>query len=88
MQKPKQKESLYTFYSLLLPQCRMGAFGLRPLVMMFFYHPESAPQIDASILSAAFDLTPSECKTAILLAEGLSQKEITHALGKKNRRSA
>lgn len=58
----------------------MGAYGLRPLVMIFFYHPESAPQIDASLLAAAFDLTPAECKIAILVAEGISQKDIAKRL--------
>jgi DNA-binding CsgD family transcriptional regulator len=79
-----ETETLYTFYALLLPQRMMGAFGLRPLVMMFFYHPESAPQIDASILNAAFGLTPSECRIAMLVAEGLSQKDIAEKLSLKH----
>ena len=49
--------------------------------MLLFYHPESAPKIDSTILTAAFGLTPSECRTAILLAEGFSQKDISKKLG-------
>ena len=74
-------KTLYAFYSLLVPQRLQGAFGLRPLIMLLFFHPESAPKIDISILTAAFGLTPAECRTAMLLAEGLSQKEIAKSLG-------
>lgn len=77
----ESNNTLYAYYSLLLPQRVQGAFGLRPLVMLLFYHPESAPKVDSTILTAAFGLTPSECRTAILLAEGLSQKEISKKLG-------
>jgi DNA-binding CsgD family transcriptional regulator len=59
----------------------MGAFGLRPVVMLLFYHPESAPAIDASLLYAMFGLSPVECRIAIQLAEGLSLKEIAAAQG-------
>ena len=76
----KKRETLYAFYNMLIPQRIMGTFGLRPLVMLFFYHPESAPSIDPAILSAAFNLTPAECRIAILLGDGLSQKEIASAL--------
>ena len=76
-------KTLYAFYSLLVPQRLQGAFGLRPLIMLLFFHPESAPKVDISILTAAFGLTPAECRTAILLAEGLSQKEIAKSLGVK-----
>lgn len=77
-------KTLYAFYTMLPPQRVMRAYGLRPLVMLFFYHPESAPKVDASILSAAFSLTPAECRIAILLAEGLSQKEISNKLNIKH----
>lgn len=81
---PTKHKTLYAFYTMLPPQRMMRAYGLRPLVMLFFYHPESAPKVDASILSAAFGLTPAECRTAILLAEGLAQKEIAQKLGIKH----
>lgn len=77
-------KSLYTFYTMLPPQRMMRAYGLRPLVMLFFYHPASAPKVDASILSAAFNLTPAECRVGILLAEGYAQKDIANKLGIKH----
>ncbi|MFQ6332927.1 helix-turn-helix transcriptional regulator [Methylophilus sp. 3sh_L] len=77
-------KTLYAFYTMLPPQRVMRAYGLRPLVMLFFYHPESAPKVDASLLSAAFGLTPAECRIAILLAEGFAQKEIAQRLGLKH----
>jgi DNA-binding CsgD family transcriptional regulator len=69
-------EALYAFFSLLAPQNVMGAFGLRPVVMLLFYHPGSAPSIDSSLLYAVFGLSPAECRIAASLAEGLSLKEI------------
>lgn len=74
-------ERLYTFISMLAPQDVMGTFGLRPIVMLFFYHPDSAPAIDSALLYAAFGLTPAECRVATLLAEGLPVKEIAAQLG-------
>lgn len=59
----------------------MGAFGLRPVVMLLFYHPESAPSTDANLLHAVFGLTPAEARIATLLAEGLSLKKIAEAQG-------
>lgn len=77
-------ERLYTFFSMLAPQDVMGSFGLRPIVMLFFYHPMSAPGIDSDLLYAAFGLTPAECRVATLLAEGLALKEIADALGTRH----
>lgn len=79
--KELASETLYTFFTTLVPQNVMGAFGLRPIVMLFFYHPESAPAIDSSLLFAAFGLTPAECRIATLLAEGLSLKQIADVQG-------
>jgi DNA-binding CsgD family transcriptional regulator len=75
------REAVYAFYTMLSPQREMGAFGLRPVVMLLFYHPDSAPAIDASLLYAVFGLTPAESRIATLLAEGLSLKEIATAQG-------
>ena len=75
------KEIVYAFYTLLSPQREMGSFGLRPVVMLLFYHPPSAPPIDASLLYAVFGLTPAECRIATLLAEGLSLKQIAYEQG-------
>lgn len=75
------KETVYAFYTLLSPQREMGSFGLRPVVMLLFYHPASAPAIDASLLYAVFGLTPAECRIATLLAEGLSLKQIAYEQG-------
>lgn len=74
-------ESVYAFYTVLSPQAAMGTFGLRPVVMLLFYHPRSAPAIDSGLLYAVFGLTPAECRIATLLAEGLSLKQIAQAQG-------
>ncbi|MDE1008400.1 MAG: helix-turn-helix transcriptional regulator, partial [Paraburkholderia fungorum] len=74
-------ETLYTFFSLLVPLQVSGAFGLRPLVLLLFYHPESAPPVDSNLLGAAFNLTPAEGRVSCLLGEGLSPKEIASRLG-------
>jgi DNA-binding CsgD family transcriptional regulator len=79
--KEAPEETLYSFLTMLPPQDMMGTFGLRPVVMLFFYHPESAPPIDPTILFAAFGLSPAECRVAMLLADGLSLKEIAETLG-------
>jgi DNA-binding CsgD family transcriptional regulator len=75
------RETMYAFFTMLTPQREMGSFGLRPVVMLIFYHPASAPPIDASLLYAVFGLTPAECRIATLLAEGLSPKEIAREQG-------
>lgn len=74
-------ETLYTFFTLLAPPKVSGAFGLRPLVLLLFYHPESAPAVDSDLLGAAFNLTPIEGRVSRLLAEGLSPKEVASRLG-------
>jgi DNA-binding CsgD family transcriptional regulator len=74
-------EVVYAFFTVLTPQGAMGTFGLRPVVMLLFYHPHSAPAIDSSLLYAVFGLTPAECRIATLLAEGLSLKQIAQAQG-------
>jgi DNA-binding CsgD family transcriptional regulator/PAS domain-containing protein len=74
-------ESLYAFFTVLSPHTAMGTFGLRPVVMLLFYHPRSAPAIDASLLYAVFGLTPAECRIALLLAEGLALKQIAEIQG-------
>lgn len=74
-------EAVYAFFTLLAPQDVMGSFGLRPVVMLLFYHPASAPAIDASLLYAVFGLTPAEARIATLLAEGLSLKQIAEVQG-------
>jgi DNA-binding CsgD family transcriptional regulator len=81
-QRPQGRtETLYAFFTLLSPQGMMGTFGLRPMVMLLFYHPGSAPPIDSSLLYAVFGLSPAECRIATLLAEGLSLKQIAEAQG-------
>ena len=74
-------ESVYAFFTVLSPEGAMGTFGLRPVVMLLFYHPHSAPAIDSGLLYAVFGLTPAECRIATLLAEGLSLKQIAQAQG-------
>jgi DNA-binding CsgD family transcriptional regulator len=77
----RNPESVYAFFTVLSPQGAMGTFGLRPVVMLLFYHPGSAPAIDSSLLYAVFGLTPAECRIATLLAEGLSLKQIAQVQG-------
>lgn len=72
---------LYGFFSLLVPERTMGSFGLRPLVMLFFYHPGSAQEIDSALLTAAFGLSHAESRVAALLADGVPLKGIADALG-------
>ena len=77
----ERAETLYAFFSMLAPQQMMGTFGLRPVVMLLFYHPASAPSIDSGLLYAVFGLTPAECRIATLLAEGHSLKRIADIQG-------
>jgi DNA-binding CsgD family transcriptional regulator len=74
-------ETLYTFFTLLVPPKVSGAFGLRPLVLLFFFHPDSAPPIDSDLLGVVFNLTPAEGRVSRLLGEGLSPKEVSSRLG-------
>lgn len=74
-------DALYAFFTVLPPGEMMGTFGLRPVVMLLFFHPESAPAIDSNLLFAVFGLTPAESRIAALLAEGLSLKEIAREQG-------
>lgn len=72
---------LYGFFTLLVPERTLGSFGLRPLVMLFFYHPTSAQVIDSDLLTAAFGLSHAECRVASLLADGVPLKSIAETLG-------
>jgi len=74
-------DTVYAFYSMLLPERVMGSFGLRPLVMLFLYHPGSAQVIDSSLLTAAFGLSHAECRIATMLADGMHLKTIADTLG-------
>lgn len=74
-------DMVYAFYSMLLPERVMGSFGLRPLVMLFLYHPGSAQVIDSSLLTAAFGLSHAECRIATMLADGMHLKTIADTLG-------
>ncbi len=74
-------EVLYGFFTMLVPERTLGTFGLRPLVMLFLYHPPSAQEIDATLLTAAFGLSHAECRIASLLADGMPLKAIAETLG-------
>lgn len=73
----KDGENLYIFASLLSSELELKAFGMRPMVMLTFYHPNYTVMIDTQLLQAAFKLTPAECKAALTLLEGFSIKEIS-----------
>lgn len=79
----KTNEKLYAFYSVLIPTHVLGTFGLRPLMLMMFYHSDSVQPIDMALLAAAFDLTPAECQIARLLADGIAIDKIALQLHKK-----
>jgi DNA-binding CsgD family transcriptional regulator len=79
--EPARRESIYAFFTVMTPRGAMGTFGLRPVVMLLFYDPASAPVIDASLLYAVFGLTPAEARIATLLADGLSLKQIAEVQG-------
>jgi DNA-binding CsgD family transcriptional regulator/PAS domain-containing protein len=79
--EPRHPDALYAFYTVLSPQGAMGTFGLRPVVMLLFYHPASAPASDTNLLHAVFGLTPAEARVATLLADGLSVKRIAELQG-------
>lgn len=75
------RDALYAFFTMLAPEHTLGSFGLRPLVMLFFYHPTSAQVIDAALLTAAFGLSHAECRIASMLADGVPLKTIADLLG-------
>lgn len=81
IQADRGGDAAYAFFSVLSPPGSVGTFHLRPVVMLLFYHPASAPPLDANLLRTVFGLTPAECRIATLLAEGLSLKKIAQAQG-------
>ncbi|WP_201696061.1 helix-turn-helix transcriptional regulator [Paraburkholderia hiiakae] len=75
-----QQEVLYAFYNVVTAD-DASASELRAFAALTFYHPRSAPLVDERVLATAFDLSPAECRIALLLAEGLTQKEIATHVG-------
>lgn len=75
-----QHEVLYAFYNVVTAD-DASASELRAFAALTFYHPRSAPPVDEQVLATAFDLSPAECRIALLLAEGLTQKEIAAHVG-------
>jgi DNA-binding CsgD family transcriptional regulator len=75
-----QQEVLYAFYNVVTADDASAA-ELRAFAALTFYHPRSAPPVDEQVLATAFDLSPAECRIALLLAEGLTQKEIAAHVG-------
>ncbi|UUM29099.1 helix-turn-helix transcriptional regulator [Acinetobacter colistiniresistens] len=72
----QNNEILYIFATLLVSEQEMKAFGIRPSVMLTFYHPSHSSTVDAHLLHAAFNLSPAEARVALLLLEGDLPKEI------------
>ncbi|CAM4230225.1 hypothetical protein F901_02343 [Acinetobacter dispersus] len=72
----ENNEILYIFATLLVSEQEMKAFGIRPSVMLTFYHPNYSSTVDAHLLHAAFNLSPAEAKVALALLEGDLPKEI------------
>ncbi|QGZ63737.1 helix-turn-helix transcriptional regulator [Paraburkholderia acidisoli] len=75
------QEVLYAFYNVVVTPDDASAAELRAYAALTFYHPRSAPPVDEQVLAAAFDLSPAECRIALLLAEGLALKEIAAQVG-------
>ena len=75
-----QQEVLYAFYNVVMAD-DAPAPEPRAFAALTFYHPRSAPLVDEQVLATAFDLSPAECRIALLLAEGLTQKEIAAHVG-------
>lgn len=69
-------EILYIFATLLISEQEIKAFGIRPLVMLTFFHPKHSIPIDMQLLSTIFHLSPAECKVSLALLNGFSIKEI------------
>lgn len=74
--KSKDGEIMYIFSTLLVSENEMKMFGIRPMVMLTFYHPQFTPNIDLNLMNTAFDLTQAELHIASLLLEGYLPKEI------------
>lgn len=80
----KDSTNMLVFYLPLVPQLTLGVFGMRPLMMLIFYHPNMPNEMnDNLLLSAAFDLSPAELKISAMIADGLTVDEIAKALNKK-----
>lgn len=69
-------ESLYIFVSLLISEQEMRTFGIRPLMMLTFYHPDFTPTVDVHLLRRVFHLSVTESQVVLLFIEGYSVKEI------------
>jgi len=63
-------EVLYIFATLLVSEQEIKAFGIRPSVMLTFYHPSYSSTVDAHLLHAAFNLSPAEAKVALAFLDG------------------
>lgn len=75
------QDVLYAFYNVVVTPDDASVAELRAYAALTFYHPRSAPPVDEKVLAAAFDLSPAECRIALLLAEGLALKEIAAQVG-------
>lgn len=72
----QNNEVLYIFATLLVSEQEIKAFGIRPSVMLTFYHPSHSSTVDVHLLHTAFNLSPAEARVALLLLEGDLPKEI------------
>lgn len=69
-------EILYIFISVLIRKEEVKIFGIRPLVMITFYHPKHNGKINMHLLHSAFNLTLAESRVVLLLMKGHVVKEI------------
>ena len=69
-------ENLFIFATVLISEHEMKAFGVRPSVMLTFYHLTHLPKVNSHLLNTAFNLTAAESKVALLLLDGFLPKEI------------
>lgn len=72
----QNNEVLYIFATLLVSEQEIKAFGIRPSVMLTFYHPSHSSTVDVHLLHTAFNLSSAEARVALLLLEGDLPKEI------------
>lgn len=80
----KDQTKMLVFYLPLVPHLTLGVFGMRPLMMLIFYHPDMPNKMhDNLLLAAAFGLSPAELKISAMIADGLTVDEMAKQLQKK-----
>jgi len=66
---------------LLQPAESAGAFGAMPMLLVTLFDPLQVPAFDPYALSSLLDLTPTQARVAMALAQGLAVEQIAAATG-------